>query len=137
MPSLVGKLFKRQWLQIKDSNLLLKDSLKEINKISILAKLYEIDDLQCEGYIIKIILAGDEFVGKTSILKQFKYKTFCESYCKTTGYEFQSKEIIRNKQQNQTITLQIWDTLYNNCSAVILVYDKNINRKDQIILQIK
>ena len=56
---------------------------------------------------IKIILVGDTAVGKTTIIKQYISKMFCETTLSTIGSEYNIKEIEIN---NEKINLQIWDT---------------------------
>ena len=46
--------------------------------------------------IFKIVLIGDENVGKTSIINKFKNNKFSEKYEPTLGLDFQTKYIAIN-----------------------------------------
>ncbi|KAH7825265.1 Rab6a [Monocercomonoides exilis] len=80
----------------------------------------------------KIVFAGDQSVGKTSIIARFMYDTFESYYKPTIGIDFLSKTIYLDEQ---TVRLQLWDTAgqerfralipsyIRDCSAAIIVYD--------------
>ena len=93
----------------------------------------------------KIILIGDQSVGKTSIMSKFIYQDFKASYQATIGVDYKTKEIYLN---NNTIgaSLRIFDTCgqerfrsitrnyFKNSNGVFLVFDlanknsvKNLN----------
>jgi len=62
-------------------------------------------------YLIKLILTGDENVGKTSILKSLTEKVFTIDYIPTIGVEFAIHNIKFINNNNEKIAkLQIWDT---------------------------
>ena len=79
----------------------------------------------------KVVVVGDNKVGKTSILKQLINKEFSEEYKPTKGYEF---NIMLIKVNETVIKFQIWDmcgdesyrpslfNLYRNSNLGILVY---------------
>jgi small GTP-binding protein len=58
-------------------------------------------------YIFKIILIGDQNIGKTSLITRYISKCFSENYICTIGVDFMMKSITFD---DQTIKLQIWDT---------------------------
>lgn len=82
--------------------------------------------------LLKIIILGDSYVGKTSLLERYTKNKFNTHYKATIGTDFLSKEIFID---NQLITLQIWDTagqerffslgnsFYRGADGVILTYD--------------
>ena len=90
-----------------------------------------------EIYSYKVILLGDSFVGKTSLIIRFCDNIFEESGTATIGIDTKTKYVIR---KDKKIELQIWDTagqerfrsLAKNCTnqmdGIILVYD--ISNKD-------
>ena len=55
----------------------------------------------------KIVILGDQGVGKTSLLTRFMYESFEENYLSTVGIDFCSKTMYLD---DRTIRLQIWDT---------------------------
>lgn len=55
----------------------------------------------------KIVILGDQGVGKTSLLTRFMYESFEENYLSTVGIDFCSKTMYL---EDRTIRLQIWDT---------------------------
>ena len=58
-------------------------------------------------YLFKLIIIGDQSVGKSTLLKRFTDDTFSEFHEPTIGVEFAIKTIQIN---NVNIRLQIWDT---------------------------
>ena len=82
--------------------------------------------------IIKIILIGDEGVGKTRIISRYKYGRFIEDMEKFSGNSYCHKEI---QIGDKTVQLDIWDTagqekyhsisisFYRDAKIVCLVYD--------------
>ena len=56
---------------------------------------------------IKIILAGDTGVGKTTILNQYFNNIFSDKTLTTLGSEYKTKEI---EIKGEKIKLEIWDT---------------------------
>ena len=82
---------------------------------------------------IKIILAGESLVGKTSLIKQYTQKEFLEDNVITTSADKTTKTI--ETKNNTKYILEIWDTAGNkaykatnkifmrNTQIAILVYD--------------
>lgn len=80
----------------------------------------------------KIVILGDQFVGKTSILNKFKYENSEEKYTPTVGIDFITKNVYL---EDKTIRLIMWDTAgserfkslipsyIKNACAIILTYD--------------
>ena len=85
----------------------------------------------------KLILLGDQGVGKSCILNRFLNDTFIEDYQATIGLDFQSKNV---QIENQDIHLLLYDTagqekfrslipMYTrDANIILLVYD--ISNKD-------
>lgn len=85
-----------------------------------------------EKKIFKVMILGDSFVGKTSILKQYGNKTFLQKYKATIGSDFVDKELTIDEQK---IKIEIWDTagqekyksltqnFYRGAEACMFVYD--------------
>ena len=85
----------------------------------------------------KLIVIGDENVGKTSIINRFKNNLFSPEYEPTVGLDFQSIPILID---DQSVTLLLYDTagqekfkslipLYTNeANIILLIYD--ISNKD-------
>ncbi|RNE98763.1 small GTP-binding protein RAB6 [Trypanosoma conorhini] len=80
----------------------------------------------------KIVLLGDQSVGKTSLVTRFMYDTFDQQYQATIGIDFFSKSI---PVENHTVRLHVWDTAgqerfrslipsyIRNSSGTLVVYD--------------
>lgn len=80
----------------------------------------------------KIVLLGDQSVGKTSIITRFLYDSFDPSYQSTIGIDFLSKTLYL---EDRTVRLQIWDTAgqerfrslipsyIRDSSVAVVVYD--------------
>lgn len=80
----------------------------------------------------KVILLGDEAVGKTSLFYRYVHNKFENSYRQTLGTEILLKEVTIN---GITIILQIWDVaggkyfsryrekFYNGASGALIVFD--------------
>ena len=85
-------------------------------------------------YIFKLIIVGDSFTGKTSLLNKSCYNTFTEHYDATIGVDFITK--LTSMSDGIVIKTHIWDTAgqrcfssilkdYYKCSAgIIYVFDK-------------
>ena len=81
---------------------------------------------------LKILIIGDSFVGKTSLLLKYCDGQFPETHMATIGVEFKDKTI---KLNGREIKLQIWDTsgqerfrsitqnFYRNADGIIFVFD--------------
>ena len=88
-------------------------------------------------YTYKIILIGDSFVGKTSLIIRFCDDQFDENAVATVGIDTKTKFV---KRKEKKIELQIWDTAgeerfrslakscCNQMDGIIFVYD--IGKKD-------
>lgn len=82
---------------------------------------------------IKVIIIGDGFAGKTSLLRRFVRGDFTDQYKKTIGAEFFEKDVFL-RDSNSTIKLMLWDTAgqevfnaltrayYRGAGAAILVF---------------
>ena len=85
-------------------------------------------------YSFKVILIGDSFVGKTSLILRFCKDQYEENSLATIGIDTQKKYI---KKDNKKIELIIWDTAgeekykslaKNSCNqmdGIVLVFDLN------------
>ncbi|KAK7197585.1 small GTP binding protein rab6-like protein [Novymonas esmeraldas] len=81
----------------------------------------------------KLVLLGDQSVGKTSIIARFMYDTFDEQYQPTIGIDFFSKTI--HLEDDRDVRLHLWDTAgqerfhslipsyIRNSAATVVVYD--------------
>tara|TARA_B110000037_G_scaffold168734_1_gene191126 strand:+ start:467 stop:1084 length:618 start_codon:yes stop_codon:yes gene_type:complete len=94
-------------------------------------------------YVFKIIIVGNNTVGKSSLLNKFIDNNFNDTYSTTIGVEFGVKYVTLNDSNN--IKLQIWDTagqesfrsitrsFYRASAGVILMYSiDNKNSFDNI-----
>ena len=107
-----------------------------------MSKVDENDDDNLDVYLYKIILLGDSFVGKTSLIIRFCDDIYEEAWTATIGVDTKTKFV---KRKDKKIELQIWDTagqerfrsLAKNCTnqmdGIILVYDINQNETFQNI----
>ncbi len=81
---------------------------------------------------VKILILGEQYVGKTSLIRRYIENIFIPSYKCTIGIDFFSKILTIN---NKEINLKIWDTAgeerfrnmtnqyYNRTDGIILVFD--------------
>eukprot|EP00316_Scyphosphaera_apsteinii_P016649 CAMPEP_0119312554 /NCGR_PEP_ID=MMETSP1333-20130426/26879_1 /TAXON_ID=418940 /ORGANISM="Scyphosphaera apsteinii, Strain RCC1455" /LENGTH=196 /DNA_ID=CAMNT_0007317195 /DNA_START=96 /DNA_END=686 /DNA_ORIENTATION=- len=81
---------------------------------------------------IKLMMIGDQAVGKTALLVRYADDSFTESVLPTIGIDFKIKTI---EQQGKKIKLQIWDTAgqerfrtitqayYRGAMGILLIYD--------------
>ena len=86
---------------------------------------------------VKLILLGDTYIGKSSILSMYKDNCFNENISPTIGVDFVKSTI---KKNDNDYSLYIWDTsgqekfnsiissYYRNISVILLVFDLS-NRK--------
>ena len=82
----------------------------------------------------KIVLIGDQDVGKTQFLLKYTDDYFPETHVASIGVEYKTKTLIKGKYK---ITLNIWDTagqehfksitksFFNNAAGIIFIYDIN------------
>lgn len=82
----------------------------------------------------KVVFLGQSGTGKTSIIRQFMYRSFDQSYQATIGMDFVSKQLCP-KGSDRAVRLQLWDTAgqerfralipgyLRDSSACIVVYD--------------
>ncbi|XP_005998275.1 ras-related protein Rab-10-like [Latimeria chalumnae] len=82
--------------------------------------------------VLKIVLAGDSCVGKTSILNRYSNSNFDSSFISTIGIDFKVKTLTID---GKTVKLQIWDTAgqerfhtlttnyFRGAHGLVLVYD--------------
>ena len=98
----------------------------------------------------KVVVCGDNQVGKTSILKQVLENEFDEDYTPTKGYQF---NIVLIKVNDTVIKFQVWDmsgeesyrpnlfNLYRNANLGILVYSvtsrESFNNLEEWIKKLK
>jgi len=85
---------------------------------------------QIENY--KIVIIGDQHVGKTSILSRYKYELIETAYAPTVGIDFLTKNVFL---EDKTVKLIMWDTAgqerfkslipsyLKNANCIILTYD--------------
>ena len=74
-------------------------------------------------YLLKYIIIGDSFVGKSNILIQYTKNRFNEDYQSTIGVEFGAKTLEIN---NRIYKIQIWDTAgQENFRSITRAYYKN------------
>ena len=81
---------------------------------------------------LKLLLIGDSYVGKTSLLQKYTEDEMPEMHCATIGVEFKEKTV---KINNREIKLQIWDTsgqerfrsitqnFFRNADGIAIVFD--------------
>ncbi|MHA1147013.1 MAG: Rab family GTPase [Promethearchaeota archaeon] len=94
-------------------------------------------------YTLKVLLAGDGGVGKTSIIKRFIQEDFKVEYRETIGVDVYHKEVKIN--HNSVVKLAIWDiagqdkysfmrdNFYYGTDGVLLIFDlTNIKTYDHI-----
>ncbi len=82
--------------------------------------------------VVKVVVAGDGFVGKTSLIRRYSKGMFQESRVMTIGVDFQTLVV---EVYGQPVKLSIWDIagqerfgsfrggFYKGAQAVALVYD--------------
>ena len=93
----------------------------------------DMDDIENEVEILKIVFVGETGVGKTSIFSQFIDDVFHESFQASTGATYHTKSFLFD--DGKELKLDIWDTagqekyraltqmFYKDANAAILVYD--------------
>jgi small GTP-binding protein len=96
-----------------------------------------IENKDIHDLLLKFIIVGDSYVGKSNLLLQYTNKKFSECHDITIGVEFGLQTI---SYMNRTYKVQIWDTAgqetfkaltrnyYRNAIGCLLVYD--IGRKE-------
>eukprot|EP00747_Dinoflagellata_sp_TGD_P165986 gnl/TRDRNA2_/TRDRNA2_188100_c0_seq1.p1 gnl/TRDRNA2_/TRDRNA2_188100_c0~~gnl/TRDRNA2_/TRDRNA2_188100_c0_seq1.p1 ORF type:complete len:271 (-),score=41.90 gnl/TRDRNA2_/TRDRNA2_188100_c0_seq1:206-1018(-) len=82
----------------------------------------------------KVVFLGEQGTGKTSVIRQFMYRSFDQVYQATVGIDFVSK-MLCPEGRSQAVRLQLWDTAgqerfralipgyLRDSSACIVVYD--------------
>ena len=58
-------------------------------------------------HFLKVVVIGDSFVGKTSLIQMFEHGRFSDAFKPTIGADFSNKEM---NLEEGNVTLQIWDT---------------------------
>jgi small GTP-binding protein len=94
-----------------------------------------LDGVQAD-YVLRIVLAGDSGVGKTSILERFRGRGFRPEPDSTIGVDFHTTKVrLEGEGEGVVFKLQIWDTAgherfhtitrayFRNTAACVLVYD--------------
>jgi Ras-related protein Rab-1A len=83
-------------------------------------------------YIFRILLVGDNSVGKTSLLQRYIENTFSDIYMPTIGIDFKIRTV---KLDKKIVKLQLYDSgggdhfqnivsaYYPNADAIVIVYD--------------
>eukprot|EP00761_Pharyngomonas_kirbyi_P011344 gb/GECH01011369.1/.p1 GENE.gb/GECH01011369.1/~~gb/GECH01011369.1/.p1 ORF type:complete len:207 (+),score=46.98 gb/GECH01011369.1/:1-621(+) len=83
---------------------------------------------------LKVIILGDQGVGKTSLMMRYVKQNFSDQYKATIGADFMTKEVEIDKK---VVTMQIWDTagqerfqslgvaFYRGADLCVLVFDVN------------
>ena len=81
----------------------------------------------------KVLIIGDQGIGKTTLIHRYIYDTFLENVESTLGLDFQEK--IVQVSPNDKIILTLWDTagsekfhsiaqsFFTNCDGIILCFD--------------
>ena len=95
-------------------------------------KIQEIEEIK--EYVFKIVILGDEAVGKTSLINQYVEETFQEDYKPTLGANIIRKDVVVEKI-NSKVRLILWDLAgqekynvirsmyFQGCVGALLVYD--------------
>ncbi|KAM3141304.1 ras GTPase [Paramecium bursaria] len=85
-----------------------------------------------QDYKFKLVIIGDQGVGKSCINQRLADKEFTDSYIPTIGVEFTQKKLLI---ENKNVSLQIWDTsgqqrfmmiaisYLKSADAILIVYD--------------
>ncbi|CAG8488605.1 5091_t:CDS:2, partial [Racocetra persica] len=93
---------------------------------------FNMSNIDKYDYIFKVVLTGDCYVGKSSLLSRFTRNEFNLRTIGTTGVDFNSRYI---QVDNNIIKAQIWDTAsqeryssirrayYRGANGALLVYD--------------
>jgi len=93
---------------------------------------YELMTTSQYDYLMKVVLVGNESVGKTTFFKQFINQTDITKYNPSVGVDVDYKVI---NTKNKTVNLQIWDTTslpryrnimssyYRRANIIIIFYD--------------
>jgi Ras-related protein Rab-7A len=88
---------------------------------------------------LKIVLIGDQGVGKTALLDSFEYKKISKTQKPTIGADFMKKKITLD-DNGLEVNLQLWDTagqerfqslctsFYRGADCCIIVYDVSNER---------
>ena len=92
-------------------------------------------------YLLKILVIGEYYVGKTSLIQRFSEDIFLENNFSTIGIDFKIKTLIKN---DKSIKVQIWDPCrpndrfrmllksnYRGTKGIVITYD--ITNKEKFI----
>ncbi|XP_035276051.1 ras-related protein Rab-32 [Anguilla anguilla] len=62
---------------------------------------------ECKEYLFKVLVIGENGVGKTCIIRRYAHQLFSENYRVTIGVDFSLKVI--NWDSSTSVRLQLWD----------------------------
>ncbi|NHI94693.1 MAG: GTP-binding protein [Candidatus Lokiarchaeota archaeon] len=119
--------------QLEKENKFLKDKIGELQNdlLQFMSKDENIEE-KINYYKLKLVVLGENRVGKTSFIKQFAFKEFDKEYKPTLGAEITKMKL---RFKNDIIDLIIWDiagqiayknlskTFLQDADLVILMYD--------------
>ncbi len=89
-------------------------------------------DSQSHDHVLKLLMAGDSGVGKSSLVYRFIDNTFTPTFISTVGVDFKIKNVALKQKK---VRLQIWDTAgqeryqsitpayYRSANGVVIVFD--------------
>ena len=109
-----------------DTSTLSRDSINQKNE--------HLGDIQS----YKVLIIGDQGIGKTTLVHRYIYDTFKENKDSTIGLDFQEKVV--QVSPDDKIKLKLWDTagsekfhslaqrFFTNCDGIILCFDMS-NKK--------
>jgi small GTP-binding protein len=92
---------------------------------------------------IKLLLLGDQAVGKTSLIVNYIDKAFYQNMIGTAGIDFKKKNIVVNEKK---VKVTVFDTagqerfrniaksLYKNADGIIVVYDVTDNKTKESVV---
>lgn len=96
---------------------------------------------------VKMLIIGESYVGKSSLLQQYVDEKFSQNHQATIGVQYKQKTL---KMGDNTIRIQIWDTAgttryntitpnyYRNVDGILLVFDiTNIKSFEMVSFWIK
>jgi Ras-related protein Rab-7A len=86
-----------------------------------------------KGTYLKVVIIGDQGVGKTALLDSFEYKKISRTQKPTIGADFMKRKMVL--EDGKEVNLQLWDTagqerfqslctsFYRGADCCIIVYD--------------